>query len=257
MKFDLHCHTRNGSLDSNVALEDYIRILRRKGFGGMLITDHNTYNGYCYWQELKKHTHEFDDFVVLKGIEYDTLDAGHFLVIMPEEVSLRILEVRGMRLWTLVETVHAFGGILGPAHPYGAKSYSLRHAKFMQTAEYMAGSFDFVEAFNTCETKESNYKARALAERHRLTCFGGSDSHKALYVGTAYTEVEYPVTSQNDFLEAVRTGCVAACGGIEREERSKYRKLIPMSTAFRVYNQTMGLVKAYSRRHNLRELYQQ
>ena len=52
----------------------------------MVITDHDTYNGYRYWKENikgKKHT----DFVVLKGIEYDTRDAGHILVIMPEGVE--------------------------------------------------------------------------------------------------------------------------------------------------------------------------
>ena len=35
------------------------------------------------------------DFVVLKGIEYDTRDAGHILVIMPEGVKMRLLEMRG------------------------------------------------------------------------------------------------------------------------------------------------------------------
>ena len=31
---------------------------------------------------------------MLKGIEYDTIDAGHILVIMPENVKLKILELR-------------------------------------------------------------------------------------------------------------------------------------------------------------------
>ena len=86
MKIDMHCHVKEGSVDSKVSLEEYITLLKEKGFDGMLITDHNTYKGYRYWKEHikgKKHT----DFVVLKGIEYDTSDAGHIIVIMPGAVQ--------------------------------------------------------------------------------------------------------------------------------------------------------------------------
>ena len=75
MKIDMHCHVKEGSIDSKVGLEEYITILKKHGFQGMVITDHDTYNGYRYWKNNikgKKHT----DFVVLKGIEYDTRDAG-------------------------------------------------------------------------------------------------------------------------------------------------------------------------------------
>ena len=38
MKFDMHCHTKAGSIDAKVPLERYIEILKEKGFGGMLVT---------------------------------------------------------------------------------------------------------------------------------------------------------------------------------------------------------------------------
>ena len=75
MKFDMHCHTKEGSLDGRVGLEDYIRILKDKGFQGMLVTDHNSYDGYRAWKnQVKDGTAQ--DFVVLKGIEYDTINAA-------------------------------------------------------------------------------------------------------------------------------------------------------------------------------------
>ena len=46
MKIDMHCHVKEGSIDSKVSLEDYITLLKKKEFQGMVITDHNTYNGY-------------------------------------------------------------------------------------------------------------------------------------------------------------------------------------------------------------------
>ena len=103
MKIDMHCHVKEGSIDSRVSVDEYITLLKKKGFQGMVITDHNTYNGYRYWKDHikgKRHT----DFVVLKGIEYDTRDAGHMLVIMPEGVKMRLLELRGMRASVLIES---------------------------------------------------------------------------------------------------------------------------------------------------------
>lgn len=38
MKIDMHCHVREGSVDSRVSLDEYITTLKEKGFDGMLIT---------------------------------------------------------------------------------------------------------------------------------------------------------------------------------------------------------------------------
>ena len=75
MKIDMHCHVREGSIDSRIAIEEYIRRLQEKGIDGMLVTDHDTYNGFRYWKNHIKGK-KYRDFVVLKGIEYDTVDAA-------------------------------------------------------------------------------------------------------------------------------------------------------------------------------------
>ena len=46
MKIDMHCHVKEGSIDSKVSLDEYITKLKEHGFDGMLITDHDTYKGY-------------------------------------------------------------------------------------------------------------------------------------------------------------------------------------------------------------------
>ena len=51
MKFDMHCHTKEGSIDGKVPIEEYITELERLGYQGMLITDHNSYNGYRWWKK--------------------------------------------------------------------------------------------------------------------------------------------------------------------------------------------------------------
>lgn len=105
MKLDMHCHVREGSVDSKVSLDEYIMILKEKGFDGMLITDHDTYHGYRHWKNhMKGKMHE--DFIVLKGIEYDTLDAGHIICIMPEGVKMRLLELKGLPVSVLLSLIH-------------------------------------------------------------------------------------------------------------------------------------------------------
>ena len=54
MKFDMHCHTKEGSMDGKVMIEEYIRTLKRKGFGGMLVSDHDSYDGYREWKNAIK-----------------------------------------------------------------------------------------------------------------------------------------------------------------------------------------------------------
>ena len=63
----MHCHTKEGSLDGKVSIEDFIGILQKKGFRGMLVSDHNSYKGYRFWKNNLK-GRKFQDFVVLKGI---------------------------------------------------------------------------------------------------------------------------------------------------------------------------------------------
>ena len=161
MKLDMHCHTKEGSPDGKTALLDNIAILKQKGFDGMLIADHNSYKAYRYYRQLENKP---EDFTVLCGIEYDTLDAGHILVIMPSGLCPRILELRGLPVLLLIEIVHRYGGILGPAHPCGEKFLSIfntRRGKALK--ERLIRKFDFIEAFNACEDDISNECATSLA----------------------------------------------------------------------------------------------
>ena len=250
MKIDMHCHVKEGSIDSRVGIEEYIEILKKKGFQGMVITDHDTYNGYRYWKENikgKKHT----DFVVLKGIEYDTRDAGHILVIMPEGVKIRLLEMRGMPLALLIDLVHRNGGVLGPAHPCGEKYMSFTHArKFYQSPEIIK-RFDFIEAFNACEPEASNEGARKLAQKYKKPGIGGSDSHKLNCVSMGYTILPERVTCETELIALIRKKVPIEAGGKLYDKTTKDRigkasKLFAYSFWF--YNKGGELLKRRKRR---------
>ena len=103
MRFDMHCHTKEGSMDGKIPISEYIQLLKSKGFHGMLVTDHDSYNGFRTYRDHLKG--RIDSFVVLKGIEYDTIDAGHILVILPENVKLLLMECRGLPVRVLQDVV--------------------------------------------------------------------------------------------------------------------------------------------------------
>ena len=250
MKIDMHCHTKEGSIDGKVGLEEYIRILRDKGFDGMLVTDHNSYNGYRFWKEEIKNQ-KYRDFLVLKGIEYDTINAGHMLVIMPEGVKPRILEVRGMPVMLLIKVVHAYGGIVGPAHPFGEKYMSFAHTKaFRRYKDDIMKKFDFVETFNACEFPESNQQAKDLAKEYFLPGVGGSDSHKVECVGMAYTNFKDPIEKESDLIALIKRKAPVKSGGdyyrgTTKERIGKMNDVLVYS--FWVYNKMAGLMRVRKR----------
>ena len=65
--FDMHCHTREGSFDAHVPLSQYASILKEKGFAGMVVTDHDSYQGYYHYADNKDIFPIPDDFVIFKG----------------------------------------------------------------------------------------------------------------------------------------------------------------------------------------------
>jgi predicted metal-dependent phosphoesterase TrpH len=249
MKIDMHCHVREGSIDCAVTFDEYITILKSKGFQGMLVTDHNTYRGYRHWKKKikgKKH----NDFVVLKGIEYDTRDGGHIIVIMPEGVKIRLLELRGLKVSKLIDLVHRNGGVLGPAHPCGQKYQSITKTKVFYRSPEIMKRFDFLEGFSCCESGESNEAAMGLAKKYNLLTIGGSDAHRHECVGKAYTILPEPVTCETELIGLIHQHRALEVGGeyyhkTTKERLGKINKLLVYS--FWVYNKSGAFLKLKSR----------
>lgn len=252
MKFDMHCHTREGSLDSKVPVEQYIDLLIEKGYDGMLITDHDSYNGYRAWKR-NPYCQRKEGFVALKGIEYDTIDAGHILVIMPEGVKLPILELRGLPLQFLIRAVHKHGGILGPAHPCGVKFMSLFNTRKHRNCPEIMEQLDFIEGFNACEDPESNERAMEIAAAFDKPAFGGSDAHRMDCVGAGATEFAGKISRESDLIALIREKGRQACTcGGEYYLRTTKNKIGPLNSvlvhSFWLYNRS-GSIWKYRRRY--------
>lgn len=259
LKFDMHCHTKEGSLDGKVSIEEFIAALKDKGYGGMLVTDHDSYDGYREWRANLRDSGA-QDFTVLKGIEYDTIDAGHILVVMPETVKLKILELRGLPVQFLIEIVHRNGGILGPAHPCGEKHLSITNTRKHRNRLAVMDKFDFIEGFNSCEEPESNEQAAEIAKQFDKPVFGGSDAHKADCVGLGWTVFNVPVTCESDLIKLIKCEGRGACfcGG-EYYGKTTKKKIGRMNDllveSFWLYNRLASLYRHRKRHRELKRMY--
>lgn len=256
----MHCHTKEGSLDGALTLSDTIRILQKKGYQGMLITDHNSYKAYRHYEKYIKGK-EFQDFVVLKGIEYDTIDAGHIIVVMPTGVKLPVLELRGLPVNLLIDIVHHMGGILGPAHPCGEKYLSLMNTRRGKKSRTLVSRFDFIETYNACEEPESNQAALELAKRFDKPGTGGSDSHKEDCAGHGYTMIDADVKNETDLIHAIRSDVSITANGrrylhTTKQKIGRVNALLVYSFWF--YNKFLALFRRHKRKLELLEngLYQ-
>lgn len=254
MKFDMHCHTKEGSIDAVISIKDYIKKLKEQGIDGMLVTDHDSYKGYKKWLEIKD---DIDDFTCLRGIEYDTKDAGHFLVIMPEGIELKVLTNRGMKLQDLIALVHHHGGILGPAHPFGARSSSAMLFKRMMKNPELIGEMDFLEGMNVCEKKMANDLAISLAKEQNIPALGGSDSHKSQYVGMGYTEFEEDIKNNDELIAYIKAGKPCHIRGKERTFIWSHNKRNTFfaTYGFRSYNQIISFLISPLRKYRFKKTY--
>lgn len=214
MKIDMHTHTSQGSLDGMICIKETIKKLKSKGFDGMLVTDHNSYAGYnsrpveCE-RELNNNINNHEatsDFVILRGIEYDTSDAGHMLIILPTDKEYDLFTAKGMTFIDTVKVVHALGGVIGAAHPYDYYKFGmLNHDKWVGAIEVIQ-HLDFIETFNACASTIANKRAKRLAERLNVVQTGGSDSHVSESVGLGATIFNQKITNEDDLIKVIKQG---------------------------------------------------
>lgn len=258
MKFDMHCHTKEGSIDAKVDIETYIKTLISKGFDGMLVTDHNSYRGYEKWKQIADTVKTSRPFTVLKGIEYDTRDGGHIIAILPEDVQCKLLEIRGMTVRQLEKIVHQLGGILGPAHSFDTGYYALMNTRAEKKDHQLIHKFDFIETFNACAKPLANAKARLLAIHYQKPHFAGSDAHKMHIIGNAFTSFDTTIRTNDDLIKAVKAKATTFTGGDVFATMEKKVNIILEKlgiVGYWIYNRLGAFVNGHRRKRELRKFH--
>ena len=259
MKFDLHCHTKEGSLDAKLGIVPYAKMLKEQGYDGMLVTDHNSYKGYEAWVHCQDKPEELKDFVVLKGIEYDTRDGGHVLIILPDRVDCPLLEKRGMKFCHLEKLVHTLGGIIGAAHPYGYGYFAITNTNLYKNQPDIIKKFDFIESYNSGIPLENNKLAKTLAQKYKKPETAGSDAHSAVRVGTAYSVFEQPVTCNNDLIRLILKKEKIRAVGKVYDKLLKHRMFalkMVIIWGYWIYNKTGMVLYTYARHKEMKHMRQ-
>ena len=166
-KVDCHIHSES-SFDGRMSVDEIIKTARARGLNVIAITDHDGY-----------YDGNTEDFEVIRGCEFST-EYGHLLgLFMTEPIIVKDFH-------KIVVAVHKQGGLVVLAHPYQRRNME-------EKVEHIAHLIDGVEVFNSRaakKNKEANRQATALADRHGLLYFAGSDSHLTRELGNVILTCE-------------------------------------------------------------------
>jgi predicted metal-dependent phosphoesterase TrpH len=189
LKIDFHVHTCY-SCDSSITLKEVVSFAKKRGLDGVAVTDHNTIKG-----ALKLKT---SDILIVPGIEVSTL-SGHLLGInITEAIPAKLC------IEETVQRIHEAGGIAVAPHPT---------AFYKSPPSRSVSCYDAVEVMNASSVPFSvlTYFSKRFADSLGLPQTGGSDSHYAPEIGSAYSVVEAD-SDVDEIVEAVKQGAVVPRG---------------------------------------------
>jgi len=177
MRLDLHIHSNYS--DGRARVEDILRMARRRGLGGVAITDHDTLKGSEVARRISGTLYK--DLVVIKGAEITTSE-GHLLALGIDELP----PLRHSPEET-IQAVHELGGITVVPHPYHYFRHGIGRIP----------PVDAVEVFNSRYILSfSNHRAKREAFARGLPMVAGSDSHMLETVGLGVTVVNADTSGQ-------------------------------------------------------------
>ena len=186
-KYEMHIHTCpcSGGGDE---VEKHIDELIKKGFSGMVLTNHffrgdTRIDRALPWEKfVAEYEKDYErakayakdkDFDVLFGIEEHIQDGNEVLVygITPEFLKAHP-QLKAVGLVEYANLVHAAGGMLYQSHPYRDRWYISHPYPFDEVL-----MLDGVESYNAANEPAWNDKAAAFAEQNGLAMIAGSDGH--------------------------------------------------------------------------------
>lgn len=219
--YEIHCHTAETSRCGKSAAADMVAAYHRKGFTGVVITDHFV-NGYSYSAFPETWKGKMDAFVkgyraakeagdqlgikVYFGFEYtnDGNNGEDYLVLglSPENLYTDLVDCDQWPIERMIETVHALGGIVVRAHPFREDDY-IRESCIMRPGL----NIDAIEGFNGGNKREVyNIRALELALKEDKPLVAGSDTHHVDTTATDYIQFEEDPADYAAFCQAIRDG---------------------------------------------------
>lgn len=204
MLIDLHVHQDGHSKDSQLNIDQAIEEAKTKGLDVLCITDHDDLGLRIEAERLSlKH-----NFLVIVGVEIYTLE-GDLLCYGIDELPDSRLSAQAT-----IDFVHERGGVCIAAHPYRHNNRGLKDLMFELQG------LDGIEVYNGRTDVASNLRAYEAAQILNLPMTGSSDAHSKGEIGQYMTHFHDAITSETDFLMAIKAGRFSADVSLQDTEQS-------------------------------------
>ena len=183
--YETHSHTSEASACGQVSGADYTDFMKKRGFQGMIITDH-FFNGnsavdrtlpwkervewYCSGYRKALAAAEGQDFDVLFGVEFNFQGDEYLIYGIDEAWLLENEDIMTMTRKEVYERVHQTDAVMVQAHPYRERGY-LSDIKL--TPEICDG----IEIYNAANPDYQNALGYQYAKKLDLPMTAGSDIH--------------------------------------------------------------------------------
>ena len=214
-KYEMHCHSRcSGGGDDIV---NHIEALRKKGFSGMVITNHffrgdtkvsralpwaEFIDAYRGDYEKGKKIAKLYDFDLLFGIEEHIGDGREVLVygITPDFLYTHP-EIKRADINDFVALVHRAGGLVFQAHPFRDRWYIANPTPLAELP-----ILDGFEVYNAGNHDDENLKAEEFAKLKSCRLIAGSDAHSSKDAGRAGIISNVRLRTEKELVSCLKSG---------------------------------------------------
>jgi predicted metal-dependent phosphoesterase TrpH len=198
---DLHCHT-SASFDSLARPAAVARAAAARGLTHLAITDHERIDG-----ALEARAAAPEGLTIIVGEEIRTLDGDLIALFLDRAIP------PGLSAEATIAAVREQGGLVGIPHPFDRLRGSLARGQADDRLTALAGSVDWVEAWNArLMLGDGNARAAALALAAGVPGVAVSDAHTVLEVGVASTIMEGELSTPEGLREALAGEVVLRLG---------------------------------------------
>lgn len=208
-KYELHCHTTEGSRCARTSAADMMDFYKKCGFAGVVITDH-FFNGNCTvpseltWKEkvklyckgyenAKKRGDEIG-IDVFFGWEFggDFITLGLSPEWLEENENLDKLKPN-----EYFEKIHKAGGYIIHAHPFRERAWTKNISLYPRFV-------DAIETINSANSEFENSLADYIADKYCLIKAAGTDKHNNEPTKVAAVQLDFKANCLNDIIDALK-----------------------------------------------------
>ncbi|MCL2227913.1 MAG: PHP domain-containing protein [Oscillospiraceae bacterium] len=220
-RYELHCHTSEGSKCSSMSAKDVAEFYHRMGYSGICVTDHFTGNGTApnrmLWENRIEHFHKIYlkaksagerlGLSVFFGLEYSIapnikqmskITGNDFLILNCSKEWLKDnKEAFGLRPTELFGRIREAGGFIIHAHPFLEEPW-------IESIRLYPRCVDAVEVQNAHCSNSANSNALAYARMYGLLETAGSDSHSTQEQVLTGLETDAPCLTPAALIAAIK-----------------------------------------------------